>query len=83
METRMETYKCRHCDESPCQCSTELGRPSRGLTEVLYTRVSKDLIERLDARVREERKLRPGQVISRADIVRELLYEGLDGTEDA
>lgn len=56
------------------------GRPSRGLTEVLYIRVSKELIDRLDARVREERKLRPGQVISRADIVRELLYEGTDGT---
>ncbi len=53
------------------------GRPSSGLSEVLYIRAPKGLVEGLDKLVAKERKLRPGVVVSRSDLVREILYEGL------
>lgn len=58
--------------------SRSRGRPSEGLSSVLFLRCSSDLIERLDSAVERARKKNPGRVVSRADIVREVLYAGLE-----
>ncbi len=47
-----------------------------GLSKVLYVRVPPDLLDALDAVVERERARHPGRGLSRADIARELLYEG-------
>lgn len=54
-----------------------MSRPSQGLTEVLFVRVRKDLIAKLDAEVRRKRRDEPGRVVSRADVDRTILREGL------
>lgn len=51
-----------------------MGRTSQGFTEVLYIRVSFDLVELLDHEVERQRKEERGRVISRSDVVREILY---------
>lgn len=55
-----------------------MSRPSQGFTEVLFVRVPIDLIERLDRELECRRLEEPGRVISRADVVREILYQELD-----
>ncbi|MCZ7681535.1 MAG: hypothetical protein M5U28_23160 [Sandaracinaceae bacterium] len=54
-----------------------------GLNEVLFVRVSPDLIRRLDALVERERAERPGRAVSRADVAREILYNGTKEHDDA
>ena len=46
---------------------------------VLYVRIPLDLMELLDARVDEESLASPGRRVTRADVVRELLYGELAG----
>lgn len=58
-------------------------KASNGLNEVLFVRVSPDLIRRLDAAVERERTARPGRAVSRADVAREILYNGTKEHEDA
>ena len=48
-----------------------------GLTRVLYVRAGEDLTDALDAFLEKERTARRGVAISRADIIRGLLYEAL------
>jgi len=67
--------ECMYCGSSPCRCDRKGGRPSRGLNEVLFVRAPIDLIERLDERLARAREKAPGRRISRADIVREILYQ--------
>ena len=55
-----------------------MSRPSQGFTEVLFVRVPIELIQRLDQELERRRREEPGRVISRADIVREILYRELD-----
>jgi hypothetical protein len=45
--------------------------------KALFVRAAPDLLEALDEYVRRQRYLHPGMSISRADVVRELLYESL------
>lgn len=45
---------------------------------VVFVRAPKELVKKLDARLVEERKRRPGHSISRADLVRELLNRALE-----
>ncbi len=47
-----------------------------GLRKVLYVRATEDLVALLDQVVARERAANPGRSVSRADIARELLYEG-------
>lgn len=49
-----------------------------GLTEVLFVRSSKKLIRALDRRLESESARNPGRTLSRADIVREILYQALE-----
>lgn len=44
---------------------------------VLFARISDELVKLLDARVAEERAKRPGVMVSRADVVREILHREL------
>ena len=53
------------------------GRPTLGLTKVLFIRCNRALIEALDRLLAKTRTANPGRVISRADLVRELLYKYL------
>lgn len=48
-----------------------------GLSKVLYVRANDDLLDALDALVEKERESRPGRVISRADVARDLLYRAV------
>ena len=48
-----------------------------GLSKVLYIRASKDLLDALDGLVEKERETRPGRVISRADIARDILHQAV------
>lgn len=55
------------------------GRPPLGdktMKQVLFVRSPKDLLALLDRVVAEEKTARPGCVISRSDVARELLYAG-------
>ena len=64
--------------------SARPGRPPKGpelFDQVLYVRVPKSLKERLRERADSERERRPGQVISDADVVREILMAALNGGE--
>jgi hypothetical protein len=53
-------------------------KKKRGLENVLYVRVSPDLLKRLDAIVDRERAEQPGRVVSRADVARVLLYRATE-----
>jgi len=44
---------------------------------VLYLRVRPELIDALDKRLADEREDEPGRLVSRADVVRRLLWEAL------
>jgi hypothetical protein len=48
-----------------------------GLGEVLYIRISAELRDALDARVKVWREANPGHGMSRSDLVREILYQEL------
>ena len=54
-----------------------VGRPSHGLDRVLYIRVRPDLVKKLDAVVRREKKSHLGIAVSRSDVAREILYDGI------
>ncbi len=54
-----------------------MSRPSAGLDRVLYIRVDTELHNAVNARWEQEKKVRPGLALSRADIVRELLWMAL------
>ena len=56
---------------------TKPGRPSSGLRCVLYIRARPDLIAQLDRLVELEQKCSAGRVVSRSDVAREILYEGI------
>lgn len=45
---------------------------------VVPVRAPAKLLEALDAEVKAQRQRKPGQRITRADVVRSLLWEGLD-----
>lgn len=51
----------------------------QGLTEVLFVRAAPDLLRAVDKRLKEEKARRPGVSLSRADVVRSLLWEALAG----
>lgn len=53
-----------------------------GLTSVLFVRVNQELLDQLDARVEVERAKHPGRSISRADVAREILHEGIKKFEE-
>ena len=53
------------------------GRPDRGLSEVLYVRLTASQRKLLDARVERERRQHPGRLVTIADVVREALAAGL------
>lgn len=55
--------------------------PSRHLDRVLFVRVPAPLLARLDARLAAERSLHPNRAVSRADVVRDLLEQGLAAHE--
>lgn len=58
-----------------------MSRQGTEFTTVLYVRCKPDLLTKLD-RIKYELSLdRPGQSISRADVVRTLLYEALKEEE--
>lgn len=48
-----------------------------GLDKVLYVRADQRLLDRLDAEWRRRCKANPGVAISRADVARSILWEGL------
>lgn len=48
-----------------------------GLTEVLFIRIRGDLLTELDVLVERMRARHQGRVISRSDLVRELLYRAV------
>jgi hypothetical protein len=49
----------------------------KGLDKVLFVRADQELLNRLDGLRRRRSERAPGVVISRADVVRSLLWEGL------
>lgn len=51
--------------------------PKAGLTHVIFVRAEDSLIQALNERLKRERGLSPGQVMSRSDLVRRFIYEGL------
>lgn len=53
----------------------------RNTEEILYVRVPRKLLERLDAEAQRQREAHPGEGRSRADIVRSLLLKALDERE--
>ncbi len=65
----------------PSMTTSNRGRPPTkapgGLTEVLFVRTNKDLLNQLDQLVDLERERRKGRTISRADLARELLYRAV------
>ena len=48
-----------------------------GLTEVLYVRTTPELLRALDKLVEQERQARPLRSVSRADVAREILHNGV------
>jgi hypothetical protein len=55
----------------------EPGSPREGLKHIIFVRAEYSLIQALNERLQRERGLHPGQVISRSDLARRFLYEGL------
>ena len=58
------------------KANAKAGRPPTvegGLSQVLYVRVAPELLEQIDERAAKERAARKGRVVSRADMIRELL----------
>lgn len=51
--------------------------PKVGLTHVIFVRAEDSLIQALNERLKQERRLCPGQVLSRSDLVRRFIYAGL------
>ncbi len=57
------------------------GAPNQGFSGVLYIRADDDLMKAVEQRWRSEREARPGLALSRADVVRELLWARLTDEE--
>lgn len=58
----------------------KLGAPQKvpgGLREVLFVRTNRELLSGLDKLVECERQAHPGRTITRADIVRDILYQAI------
>jgi hypothetical protein len=55
--------------------------PDSDSTDVLYLRVPLDLAERLDREVERERVRHPGRSLTRLDLAREILLEGVGARE--
>lgn len=54
-------------------------KASGGLGDVLFIRVPKELIDRIDRLVEKRRAEEPWRAVSRSDVARELLYAGTEG----
>jgi len=59
-----------------------MSRP-RASQPIIFARVPEPLLAQLDRRVRERQAERPGSHVTRADVIRELLYAGLEATTPA
>lgn len=59
-----------------------MNRQGTELVTVLYVRCKPDLLAKLDKLKRELLLTQPGQSISRSDVARMLLYEGLKEEEN-
>ncbi len=59
------------------QTTTPKNGPTHGLSRVLFIRVDAALLKSLRDRLDIARKKHPGHVISLADMVREILWEGV------
>lgn len=53
--------------------------PRGELTEALFLRIRTDLMERIDAKVEALKLKHPGRKVSRADVVRTILYDAFTG----
>jgi hypothetical protein len=53
-------------------------KKNQGMNMVIYVRVPSDLIKLLDKRVSSERRATKGRSVSRADVVRQILYAALE-----
>ena len=51
--------------------------PTLRLTERLLVRVNMELIQGLDKLVERERQAHPGRIITRANIIRDILYQAV------
>lgn len=56
---------------------TPTGRSTQ-LTQAIFIRVDKATVAKIDKKLAETRAQRPGAVLSRSDIVRELLAQALE-----
>ena len=60
--------------------NTRRGAPrksSRGLKQILFVRVDDTLLPLLDKLVVEEQKTAPSRTVTRAEVVRDLIYKAL------
>ena len=54
-----------------------------GLRQVLFVRINLELLYGLDGLVERERQAHPGRIVTRADIVRDILYQAIkNGNEE-
>jgi hypothetical protein len=53
----------------------------QGMSEVLYVRRAHDLVAALDLLVAVERAKRPGHLVSRSDVAREILWRAVRAEE--
>ena len=58
-----------------------LAKNPGGMSEVLYVRCARDLITSLDLLVAVARAERPGHVVSRSDVAREILWRAVRAEE--
>ena len=60
-----------------------IGRPpvTPKLTEALFVRTNLELIQGLDKLVERERQAHPGRIVTRANIIRDILYQAVENYE--
>lgn len=56
------------------------GAPNQGLSRVLYIRATPELVEAIERRWESDKDEQPGVALSRADVVRQLLWSALQNT---